>query len=51
MNRKSEHRHDQECLHAQGQLHPVCAQRGDLGISPPSCHSLAVQCRAQPDCR
>jgi len=49
-HRRTENRHDQ-CRLAQEQLHPVCAQRGDLGVNPPSCHSLAESCRAQADCR
>ncbi|CAG7726201.1 unnamed protein product [Allacma fusca] len=48
--RKTENRED-ECLVAQEQLHPVCAQRADQGVHPPSCHSLAESCRSQPDCK
>ncbi|OXA44144.1 GDNF family receptor alpha-3 [Folsomia candida] len=47
---KTDNRHDQ-CRLAQESLHPACAQRGDLGVNPPSCHSLAESCRAETDCR
>ena len=50
LSRQTDDRRDQ-CIIAQEQLHPVCAQRGDLGYNPPSCRSLAEDCRAQPDCR
>ncbi|CAL8109863.1 unnamed protein product [Orchesella dallaii] len=48
--KKTDNRYDQ-CILAQEQLHPVCAQRGDLGANLPSCNSLAQSCRTQHDCR
>lgn len=47
--RKTDNKHD-ECLVAQEQLHPMCAQRVD-GAAMPTCHSLAEMCREEVGCR
>ncbi|CAB3367243.1 Hypothetical predicted protein [Cloeon dipterum] len=47
--KKTDNKHD-ECLIAQEQLHPMCAQRVD-GAAIPTCHSLAEVCREEAGCR
>ncbi|XP_059470953.1 uncharacterized protein LOC132193967 isoform X4 [Neocloeon triangulifer] len=47
--KKTDNKHD-ECLVAQEQLHPLCAQRVD-GAAMPTCHSLAEVCREEVGCR
>lgn len=48
-NRKTKN-HQDECLVAQEQLHPVCAQQVE-GPLVPTCHSLAEYCREDSGCR
>lgn len=38
-------------MNAQERLHPSCAQRPPVGLTLPACHTLAHDCREEPECR
>ncbi|VVC99236.1 unnamed protein product [Leptidea sinapis] len=47
---KTDNKED-SCMNAQERLHPSCAQRPPVGSPLPACHTLAHNCREDPECR
>ncbi|XP_050685108.1 uncharacterized protein LOC126979695 [Leptidea sinapis] len=48
--KKTDNKED-SCMNAQERLHPSCAQRPPVGSPLPACHTLAHNCREDPECR